>query len=385
MNDRTKDWKQALQKWLQQNAKVMPDDLRQLREAFVQRFPLETINKLTLDEYAVGKGKPDSFCYWLEFKTKELGSIKGGSAAKFGVWWSKDENRWRWNSIYHSAEDALARITGGLVALTQAVREGQMNALDKIGAEQLGPYRYSLRGKPLSLYFPDQFLPISHPGHLKHFLAQFGAKPQGSLLALNRQLLMVLQSLPEFAGFDTRQMMIFLYMCLPPSGIETSAPPLAKEAVAAVTPSANRTKVFISYCHKDAPSLERLQVHLTPYDQGKLVDIWDDTKIKPGAKWRDEIAKAIEAAKVAVLLISADYLASRFIAEDELPPLLAAAEQEGTTIFPVILSPCAFEYTKLAQFQAVNSPSMPISKMSKHQREALWEQVARLITNASST
>src|SRR5436305_2294323 len=244
MNDRTSDWEQALQKWLQQNAKLMPDDLRLLREAFVQRFSLETLSKLTLDEYAVGK--PDSCCYWLEFKRKELGSIRGGSAAKFGVWWSKDENRWRWNSIYHSAEDALTRITGGLVALTQAVREGQINALDKIGAEQLGPERYSLRGKPLYLYFPDQFLPISHPIHLKHFLSQFGAKPQGSLLALNRQLLTLLQSLPEFVGFDTRQMMLFLYMCLPPSGVEAIAPSSAKESGAAVTPSANRTKVFIS-------------------------------------------------------------------------------------------------------------------------------------------
>jgi hypothetical protein len=383
MNDQKKDWKHALQKWLQQNTKEMPDDLRQLREAFVQHFPIEHLGKMTLDEYAVGK--PDSFCYWLEFKTKELGSIRGGSAAKFGVWWSKDEDRWRWNSIYTSAEDALTHISGGLGALTQAVREGHMDTLDKIGAEQLGPERYSLRSKPLYLYFPDKFLPISNPIHLKHFLSQFGAKPQGSLLALNSQLLTLLQSLPEFTGFDTRQMMLFLYMCLPPSGIDTIAPPSAEEPVTEVTTSVNRTKVFISYCHKDARYLERLQVHLTPYCQSKLVDIWDDTKIKPGAKWHDEIKKAIEAAKVAVLLVSADYLASRFITEDELPPLLASAEQEGTTIFPVILSPCAFEYTKLYQFQAVNSPSQPISKMNKHQKEALWEKVARLITYASSS
>src|SRR5579859_8114274 len=104
MDIHVKDWHVTLQSWLQQHPKTIPDHLQQLREDFVRRFPIENVKDMTLDQYAIGK--PDSFCYWLEFKTKELGSIKGGSSAKFGVWWSKDENRWRWNSIYHSAEDA---------------------------------------------------------------------------------------------------------------------------------------------------------------------------------------------------------------------------------------------------------------------------------------
>jgi hypothetical protein len=65
--------------------------------------------------------------------------------------------------------------------------------------------------------------------------------------------------------------------------------------------------------------------------------------------------------KVAILLVSADFLASKFIAENELPPLLAAAQMEGAVILPVILSACPYEDTELAKFQAVNSLSKPLS------------------------
>jgi len=68
------------------------------------------------------------------------------------------------------------------------------------------------------------------------------------------------------------------------------------------------------------------------------IDLWDDTKIKSGMNWRQAVNDAMQTARVAILLVSADFLASEFIVKNELSPLLAAASNEGTLILPVILS-----------------------------------------------
>src|SRR2546421_13084449 len=122
-----------------------------------------------------------------------------------------------------------------------------------------------------------------------------------------------------------------------------------------VSSSSTRTKVFISYSHRDVRYLNQLIEHIAYYERNNLIEVWDDNKITAGAQWREEIKRAIEYTKVAVLLISPSFLASKFIAENELPPLLHAAGKEGAIILPVIVRPSNFEDTELANFQAVNS------------------------------
>lgn len=144
-----------------------------------------------------------------------------------------------------------------------------------------------------------------------------------------------------------------------------------------------RTDVFISYSHRDAEWLQRLRVHLKPLEREHRIEIWDDTRIKPGSRWKEEIKQALAATKVAVLLVSADFLASDFITTDELPPLLKAAENEGAIILPVILSPSMFlRIMNLAQFQTANDPSKPLIGMTKSEQEAILVKVTEDIEAA---
>lgn len=137
-----------------------------------------------------------------------------------------------------------------------------------------------------------------------------------------------------------------------------------------------RNNVFISYSHLDKTYLNDIQRHFKPFKS--QIDFWDDSRIQPGQKWKEEIRKAILETKVAILLVSTDFLGSEFISTDELPPLLEAAEKEGAVILIVILKPCLFEeFYDLNQFQAMNPPSRPVSKMDENEKEELFVNLVR--------
>lgn len=56
--------------------------------------------------------------------------------------------------------------------------------------------------------------------------------------------------------------------------------------------------------------------------EGIQIELWNDTRIKAGEHWRSALEASIEETKVAVLLVSTRFLASDFIYNNVLPPLL---------------------------------------------------------------
>lgn len=140
--------------------------------------------------------------------------------------------------------------------------------------------------------------------------------------------------------------------------------------------------IFVSYSHKDKEWLDLLMVHLKPLVRTEKVRIWNDTDIKPGSKWRDEITENIEKSRIALLLVSPNFLASDFIMETEFPEILKHATNGKTIIYWVAVSFSLYKTTQLKDIQCVNTSSKPLESLSKSDLNLELVEISKKIANA---
>jgi hypothetical protein len=145
-----------------------------------------------------------------------------------------------------------------------------------------------------------------------------------------------------------------------------------------------RDLVFICYSHKDKRWLNDLQTHLKPYVRNGSMRAWSDKQIAPGSKWLPEIKAALASTKVAVHLVTPDFLASDFIHEHELTPLLKEAEKTKVSIIWIPVRACAYKETLLKDYQAVIDPEKPLANM-KAERDKAWVKIGEEIKKAVSS
>lgn len=145
-----------------------------------------------------------------------------------------------------------------------------------------------------------------------------------------------------------------------------------------IEPPQKRLRVFVSYNRADKKWLEQLMTHLKPQIRDEGLDVFLGEQLEAGALWLDEIERALREARIAILLISKDFLASDFITEKELPPLLAAAQNNEVRILSLLVSPCTWP-KNLSQYQAVNSPSQTLAEMTKSEVDRLMVKLVEQI------
>lgn len=213
--------------WASKNSPRASEKDLQVRRDFVERYPLQRLPDLKLNDYVMGHGDQDNFCYWLERKTDNLGSMFGGSSKKFGVYWSAKNQDYVVNRMFKDAEEAKAQILGALKQAGELVEQNKFAEADAVTAK-IGESRYTMRLKPQTLYYPDKLLPINNPYHLQAFLRLFGQEPSGGPLALNHQLLQFLKSVPGAEAYDSLGLMRFLYTVYPPKMVIDGGAPVAE-------------------------------------------------------------------------------------------------------------------------------------------------------------
>lgn len=141
-------------------------------------------------------------------------------------------------------------------------------------------------------------------------------------------------------------------------------------------------KVFISYSHKDEPFKTDLLTVLDPLVRRGVLKIWHDRMIEEGDEWRREIEAAMRECDMALLFVSKNFLASPFIQDDELPPLLQRRKEEGLRVVPIIIGPCMWQVEPvLRDLQAVPKDGKPVITFKKNTgaRDRVWADIAAVI------
>lgn len=156
---------------------------RELYQAFQQEFPLEALKDMPLERYS-NLNKEDSFCYWLESRTYELGSFWGGSSYKFLIYrynnkpaegdprvTSDDKYAWYSNLGKDTAEEAYQVVRDEIVKVATLAQQGDFDAIDSL--DRLG---HSYKWKIAFLYSKENLIPIYNRGMLQIVAKELGMK-----------------------------------------------------------------------------------------------------------------------------------------------------------------------------------------------------------------
>ena len=128
-------------------------------------------------------------------------------------------------------------------------------------------------------------------------------------------------------------------------------------------------EIFFSYSHRDEKLRQRLDIYLAGLRQQNVISDWSDRKILAGDEWAEEIDARLNSAQIILLLISPDFIASRYCYNIEMERAMERHEKGEARVVPVILSACDWQDLPFAKLQALPSGGSPITS-SRNRNEA---------------
>lgn len=193
---------------------------RSQRAEILKRFPRDQWPRMPLEDYALGQpGVEDTYCYWLEYKSQWVGSIRGGSARKLIIYKRKDREGWYFPNMFSDEGEAWDRLRSEFVQAFELAGRGDWERIDELETLSLGP---AVKLKSLHVHFPDEVLPVYSTAHLRRFLRLLHCPSEEvnapSVVALNRFLLAALRRKPALEGWNTEELQRLLYNWRDPRG-----------------------------------------------------------------------------------------------------------------------------------------------------------------------
>lgn len=118
--------------------------------------------------------------------------------------------------------------------------------------------------------------------------------------------------------------------------------------------------VFFSYSHKDEQLRDMLETHLAMLQNQGLIHAWHDRRILPGDEFEAAISEKLETADLILLLVSSDFLSSRYCYDVEMKRALER-HQEGTArVIPIILRACDWHSAPFGKLLGLPNDGNPI-------------------------
>lgn len=205
---------EAISRGLYECSRSELETVAAMRESVVAHFPLADWPTLDLSRYALGTASSkQSFSYALETATKQIGSISGGSAYKFGIFYHNDGD-WKFPNNFSTLDEAWSSIRSEFAALFDLAVAGEWGEAATLNVTGVWPMVVL---KALHIYFPDEVLPVFAESRLRHYAVALGVEPDQPTIALNRALNAALQTYPELTSIDGFQRMVLLEGWHPPS------------------------------------------------------------------------------------------------------------------------------------------------------------------------
>ncbi|WP_414571761.1 GUN4 domain-containing protein [Nostoc sp. CCY 9925] len=140
-------------------------------------------------------------------------------------------------------------------------------------------------------------------------------------------------------------------------------------------------KVFCSYSHKDESLRDELANHLSAFTHQGVISIWHDRNISAGEEWNDEIKTNLKTADIILLLISSDFIASKYCWTVEVQTAIERHEAGDACVIPVILRSIYWKSTPFAKLQSLPKNAEPVTSWAD--RDAAFTNVAEGFWNAA--